>query len=74
VVIEWLDEFGEQRFDGRGGVIRYFSRESRRRLERAFGRHFVAENAKYLDRYIVRSASDDALITVGVLTKSIRRR
>jgi hypothetical protein len=74
VVIDWLDEFGEERFDGRGGVVCYFSRESKRRLERMLGRRFVAENARYLDRYLVRSATDGAIITVGILTKPIRRR
>ena len=74
IVIDWLDEFGEEQFDGRGGVVSYFSRKSKRRLERTFGRRFVAENAKYLDRYVVRSTTDGAVITVGILTKPIRRR
>ena len=74
IVIEWLDEFGDEQFDGHGGIVNYFSRRSRRRLERQFGRRFVRENSKYLDRYMVRSAADGALITIGVLTASVRRR
>jgi hypothetical protein len=58
VVLDWLDEFGEEHFDGRGGVVCYFSKKSKRRLEQALGRRFVAENARYLDRYLVRSATD----------------
>jgi hypothetical protein len=74
IVIEWLEEFGDEQFDGHGGVVTYFSRQSKRRLEQRFGRRFVAENARYLDRYAVRSAADGAVVTVGVLTKPIRRR
>jgi hypothetical protein len=74
IVIDWLDEFGDEQFDGRGGIVTYFSRQSKRLLEQRLGRRFVAENARYLDRYIVRSAIDGAVITVGVRTKPIRRR
>ena len=48
--------------------------QSKRRLEQRFGRRFVAENAKYLDRYVVRSAADGAVVTVGDLTKPIDHR
>jgi hypothetical protein len=74
IVVEWLELFGEEKFDGRGGVIRFFSSESRRQLERRVGRRFVAENKKYLDRYLVESATDGAVITTGVLFKPIRSR
>lgn len=74
IVIDWLEEFGDEQFDGRGGVVTYFSRQSKRRLEQRYGRRFVAENARYLGGYIVRSATDGAVITVGLRTKHIRRR
>ena len=74
VVFEWLEQYGEEQFDGRGGVVMYFSRNSRRRMEMRFGRRFVAENRKYLNHYMVESARDGAVITTGVRSKRIRRR
>lgn len=74
IVVEWLGQFGEEAFDGHGGIVRYFSRRSRRRLERQLGHRFVAENQKYLDRYIVESAVDGRVITAGVRHKPINRR
>jgi hypothetical protein len=74
IVADWLNEFGEEQFDGHGGVVRYFSRASKRRLEQAIGRRFVRQNARYLDRYLVLSTADGAVITAGVLTRSIHRR
>jgi hypothetical protein len=74
IVIEWLHQFGEEAFDGRGGVVRYFSHKSRRQLEHYAGRHFVAESQKYLNRYVVENASDGTLITAGIRYEPIRRR
>ena len=34
----WLEEFGEEEYDGHGGIRRYFSRRSIREMERQFGR------------------------------------
>jgi hypothetical protein len=33
-----------------------------------------AGNARYLDRYLVRSTTDGAVITAGIRTKTIRSR
>jgi hypothetical protein len=74
VVFDWLAQFGEEQFDGHGGVIRYFSHDSRRRMEKCLGRKFVSENQKYLDHYFVESATDGTIITVGVRFKRIHRR
>ena len=74
VIFDWLEEFGEEHFDGHGGIVCYFNKESKRRLEQTLGRRFIAENARYLNRYLVRSVADGNIITVGVLTKPIRHR
>ena len=73
-VIDLLDKFGEKRFDGRGGVIRFFSEKSKKQIAREWGRQFLKVTAKYLDHYVVRSASDDVLITAGARHKRIPRR
>lgn len=36
LIVQWLDQFGEEHYDGRGAVIRYFSLASRRAMEREF--------------------------------------
>lgn len=74
IIFEWLEQFGEETFDGRGGIVRFFSHASRKRLERRFGRRFVSENRKYLDRYLVESVSDGTVITAGVRFRPVARR
>jgi len=74
LVEQWLDDYGDQQFDGRGGVIRYFSRRSRRALERQNGRAVVARLAEYLDCYKVEATDDASTITVGHRTGRMFRR
>jgi hypothetical protein len=69
-----LDQFGEEEYDGHGGVFRYFSRTSRRAMEREFGASFVRKIAEYFDAYKVESSHDGKTITLGHRTKRIRRR
>lgn len=74
LVAQWLDQFGEERYDGHGGVLRYFSRASIRAMERAFGRAPVRKLAEYFDAYQVESSHDGHVITIGHRTKRIKRR
>jgi hypothetical protein len=74
VVHSWLDQFGDEAYDGHGGVCVFFSRESVRRMERALGRHFVRQNRKYLQAYRIDSSHDSAVITTGWRTKHLHRR
>ena len=73
LVEQLLDEFGEQRFDGHGGVIYYFSKKSRRRMEREMGRDPVRVLERYLDYYKVEGSRDGCLITVAPRCRRIRR-
>lgn len=74
VVDLWLNRFGKEEFDGHGGVRVYFNHQSVKKMEREFGRHFVRENAKYLNAYKVESSRDGCAITSGWLTKRIWRK
>lgn len=74
LVTEWLDRYGDEQYDGRGGVLRYFSRASVRRMERDFGRAPVARMSEYLDCYLVQSSRDSSLITVGHRATRIRKK
>lgn len=74
LVDHWLSQFGEEQYDGHGGVVRYFSRRSIRHLERAIGRAPLARLSDFLDCYKVESSTDGHTITVGHRFKRIQRR
>jgi hypothetical protein len=65
LVLTWLLEFGQMRYDHHGGIVYYFDRHSRRKLEHAVGSRVVARLSDYLNAYVVSSTGDEALITVG---------
>ena len=65
LVVTWLLEFGQKRYDHRGGIVYYFDKHSRRNLEREVGSRVVARLSDYLDAYAVSSTSDEKLVTVG---------
>ena len=65
LVSDWLLDFGDEKFDGHGGVIRYFSKKCVRHLERHVGRQPVARMSEYLRCYLVQSSVDGKVITMG---------
>jgi hypothetical protein len=73
LVLQWLDQFGEEQYDGHGAIIRYFSRASRREMEREFGSNPIKKMSEFLDAYKVES-HDGTVITTGYLTKRIKRK
>ncbi len=68
-----LDEFGQRSHDGRGAVRVYFTHESVRRMERAFGRRPVAKMSEYLNAYRVDDSRDGTTITIGHRSQRMRR-
>jgi lantibiotic modifying enzyme len=70
----WLDQFGEEQYDGHGGVVLFFSHTSIRAMERTFGRAPVRKLAEYLHTYKVASSIDGSTITVGHRTRRVRRK
>src|SRR5881394_2553418 len=70
----WLDEFGEQEYDGHGGVRIFFSRQSIRRLERAVGRLPVRRLSHLLDTYRIESSRDGSTVTYARKTGRMWRR
>ena len=53
LLVDWLIAYGVERHDGRGGIIRHFTREARRRLERDIGREPVRRMHEWLDAGLV---------------------
>lgn len=74
LIDQWLDQFGEETYDGHGGVLRFFSHASIRAMEREFGRAPVRKLTEYLDVYKVESSHDAHVITIGHRTKRINRK
>lgn len=64
LIVQWLDEFGEETHDHHGAITRHFSKAARRRLERSVGRQPVRKIDEWFNAYLVTS-TDGALITVG---------
>ncbi len=74
LVIQWLDQFGEESYDGHGGIIRFFSSTSIRAMEREFGCAPVRKLSEYFRTYKVESSHNGKIITIGHRSKRINRR
>jgi hypothetical protein len=64
LIVQWLEDFGSERYDGHGGLILFFDKRARRALERAVGREPVRRMNDWLDAYLV-VAHDGTGITAG---------
>jgi hypothetical protein len=74
LIESWLDEFGDEEYDGHGGVRIFFSRRSIRRLEKAVGRLPVRRLSYLLDAYKVESTRDGSTLTYARKTARMRYR
>lgn len=74
LIDEWLDRFGEEEYDGHGGIRKYFSRRSIRSMQREFGREPVRRMSDYFDAYKVESSRDGSTWTTGHKHKRMKRK
>jgi hypothetical protein len=65
LIQDWLLDYGEEQFDGQGGVVRYFSHQCIREMERDIGKATLKRMSEYLRCYLIQSSRDGAVITVG---------
>lgn len=65
LIRNWLLEYGAETNDERGGIVRHFTKETLRRLERDVGAAPLRRLAEYLRCYLVESNEDGVVITVG---------
>ena len=65
LLMTWLLDYGEESFDGHGGVVRYFSPRAIRRLERDVGHAPLRRLSEYLRCYLVQDSRNGVVITVG---------
>lgn len=74
LIDQLLDQYGEEQYDGHGGVLVFLTKQSIRSVERDWGREPVRRMAEWLDAYKVRSSHDGTTITAGHRCKRIRRK
>jgi hypothetical protein len=74
IVDEWLDEYGDEQYDGHGGIKHYFSHRSIARMSRVLGDSFIQRNAKLLRTFRVVDSRTGQKLTCGWLYKRVRRR
>lgn len=72
LVLQWLEDYGTEQYDGHGGIVRYFDKKARRALELAVGRTPVRRMYEWLDAYAVVT-HDGTTVTAGHRHKRIRR-
>ncbi len=65
LISNWLLDYGDEIYDGRGGVVRCFTPRSIRTMEREIGRAPLKRMSEFLRCYLVQSTSDGAVVTVG---------
>jgi hypothetical protein len=70
--MHWLLDYGEESFDGHGGVVRYFSPRSIRQLERDIGQAPLKRLSEFLRCYLVQASNGGQVITVGKRYRSQR--
>lgn len=71
LIQDWLLAYGEENYDGHGGIIRFFTGSCIRKMERDFGREPVRRMSEFLNCYLVESI-DGAVVTVGRRHRSKR--
>lgn len=70
-VVNWLLLYGAEKFDGRGGVVRFFDARARTDLRSVAGNHAAGRMACHLRAYLIESSHDGVVITVGRRTRRI---
>jgi len=73
LIVQWLEEFGEEVHDHHGAIILHFSKAARRRLERFAGRQAVRKLDEWMNAYLV-IATDGTPITAGFRYRRIYHR
>ena len=74
LVSQWLDQYGREEYDGRGGIRLYFDKRSIRAMERDLGREPVRRMDSYLRCYKLVSPLDGVNLTVGHRRNHVRRK
>ena len=71
LVLQWLEDFGSETYDGNGAVILCFDKRAKRRLESAMGKMPVQRMKEWLSAYAI-VALDGTMITTGYRSKRVK--
>jgi hypothetical protein len=71
LVMQWLEDFGDEVHDHHGGIILHFGKRARRRLAKVVGREPVKRMNDWLSTYMVIS-TDGVRITAGIRYRRIK--
>lgn len=65
LISNWLLDYGDEIYDGHGGIVRCFTPNSIRVMEREIGRAALKRMSEFMRCYLVESTRDGAIVTVG---------
>lgn len=65
LIVDWLLGYGDEAFDGRGGIVRYFTGHAIRRLAREVGSEPVRRMSEFMRCYLVEATDNGRIVTVG---------
>lgn len=68
-----LEQYGQEQYDGHGGIVLYLDKRSIRQMERDMGREPVRRLSEWRDAYKVKT-TDGFTITTGHRHARITRR
>lgn len=72
MILDWLLDYGNESYDHHGGVIYAFTKRSRHRIERVVGSKVIKLMSPWMNAYVVCSARDGKIITIGRRVKPFR--
>ena len=72
-VISLLMKYGDLKYTGGGGIIRFFNKKSKKKMVSDLGRKIFSQISRYLNFYLICSKSN-VLITVGRRYKRIKNK
>jgi len=71
--IDLLMKYGDSKYTGKGGIIRFFDKKSKKRMVRDLGRQIINQLSKHLNYYLIHTKSN-VLITAGRRYKRIKNK
>lgn len=70
LIIEWLLQYGDERHDSHGCLIRFFSKSGKKCLAKDVGKTVVGLLGRYMNSYLIEDL-DGTVVTVGKRYKHI---
>ncbi len=64
LIKDWLNDYGKELHDGNGAIIKFFTNDSIRKMERDFGREPLRRLSEFFRCYMVLGSNGE-IVTVG---------